>query len=561
MATSSLGGLAPQMYRCSFPGCPVPVNIQFSLIASLQRIVRNEDGDRQGILFGAPGHSGTVVESSQSVAVFGADEMRRAIAAASERVVGYYRIRQASAMELTPDELDLAETLFAEPGSVILLIGRRAGNPAANFFFFEHGSYLNIPLLEFVLDVATLTGSETQRARRSDEKSVVPIAPALPPQDFRPSLPPPAVSAKPASARRPSILLWLLAMLVSAAIASVSVALFLTRTPRNPVINKEPAPSAPLAPRMSLRAERQGNDLKVMWDLNSPPVAAATSAILDIKDGATTRRMLMTTDQVRFGSLLYSPQSDQISVRLTTLKDDQSTAHESVLVILSKPAAPPSAGGQPIPAAPFEVKTQRPAQDQSFPPVPADVKTELAGPTRPFVAPVGDRQPNPAVQLEEPPTIGTNLARAGTPAVLPPRSPSPPPPVVIAPNQTGAGGPASSAKGAGSSAANSTPGTGPSKPAATGYEDPVLISQAGARTPPELATFLQRPVAVRVRVDINDAGRVTHVEGIPDKGVHVLLLRAATDAAWRCRFRPARQGQTPVASSVTIVFHFGPGTE
>jgi TonB family protein len=77
-------------------------------------------------------------------------------------------------------------------------------------------------------------------------------------------------------------------------------------------------------------------------------------------------------------------------------------------------------------------------------------------------------------------------------------------------------------------------------------------------TPRELLPILTRSVAVSVRVDVNEAGRVTRAEAIPEKGVHALLLRAASDAARLCRFQPARRGQTPVASTVTIVFHIGP---
>src|SRR5580658_7953285 len=172
------------MYRCTFPGCPVPVSIHISLIETLQRIVHTESGDRQGLIFGQASAVGAVVESSQALTGFGMEEMRQAIAEAHDPVVGYYRIREGDSLELTPDEVDLAVTLFARPGSVVLLIERRAGDPEANFFFLEHGAYLNLPLLEFPLDVARLTEREAQRIRRVDEEAVGIGAPA-------PALPPP----------------------------------------------------------------------------------------------------------------------------------------------------------------------------------------------------------------------------------------------------------------------------------------------------------------------------------------------------------------------------------
>ena len=41
MASTSLA-LGPQMFRCSFPGCPVPVNVRISLIETLQAIAQFE---------------------------------------------------------------------------------------------------------------------------------------------------------------------------------------------------------------------------------------------------------------------------------------------------------------------------------------------------------------------------------------------------------------------------------------------------------------------------------------------------------------------------------------
>jgi protein TonB len=557
------------------------------LIETLQEIVRNEDGDRQGILYGQPGDAGTVVGSSHALTVFGIEEMRKAIAEAHDPVVGYYRIREGNSLELTTDEIDLAETLFARPGSVILLVERRTLGPKANFFFLEHGAFMNLPLLEFPLDAATLTEREAQRVKRRDEEAVVPAAPELPPPSSGSSAPPPAANGKPVSARRPATRLWMFAMVVSVAIASFSLALLINRL-RNRIDNEGAARSTLLAARTSLRAERQGEDLKIMWDLKSPAVAGATSGILDIDDGGTTRRILMTADQVRFGSLLYSPASQQISVRLTTLKDDQSTEQESVLVLLSKPPQLQlqSGNGQQSPRTPFEVKTERlaparavvpPAGNREMkPPVenPPAIQTSPGRVDPPAPLPLGSGSP-PAIAAptSEPakPAIQTSPERVDQPAPRPLGSGSPPPATAaptgepakatIQASPERAGQPVLRPQGSVSPPAIAAPTSEPAKPREEGYVAPVLISQEGVRTPPELLPVLRRPVAVSVRVDVNEAGRVTHAEAIAEKGIHALLLSAATDAARRCRFQPARRGQSPVSSTVTIVFHIGPGKE
>jgi hypothetical protein len=587
MATTSMA-LAPQMYRCSFPGCPVPVSIHISLIDALQGVVLSEGGDQQGILYGQPGESGTVVADSHALAVFGMEEMRTAMAEARGPVVGYYRIRDGNSLELSPEEINLAETLFNSPGSVILLVERRAGCPEANFFFLEHGTFMNFPLLEFPLDAGMLAEREAQRVRRIDVGAVVAYAPEIPAAD--------SDDRKPASAERPSARWGMIAIVLLVAAASFSAALLLYR-PHNRASNEGAAKTVVPEVRASLRAERQGDDVKILWDLNSPAVAGATSGILDIDDGGTPRRILMTADQVRFGSVLYSPVSEQISVRLTMLKDDQSTAQESVLVLLQRPPQPPpAANGQPRPRVPFEVKTQRmpsaratgeprasterktlppfqATQERVDPPAPTPLVSATpppaaaprSEPAKPTIQPTPERvdPPAQAVASASPPPVVTaprsepvkpttqpNPAQVDSPPASAPRSEPARPTTQATPLRVDSPAP--------QPPATAVRRNEPVKPREDDYVAPVLIDQQGVRTPRELLPILTRSVTVNVRVDVDAAGRVTHAEAIPEKGIHSLLLTAAQDAARRCRFRPARRGQSPVSSTVTMVFHIPP---
>jgi protein TonB len=587
MATASMAS-APQMYKCSFPGCPVPVSIHFSLIETLQGIVHNEGGDQQGILYGQPSEVGTIVGSSHSLTVLGMEEMRRAMAEAYEYdpVVGYYRIREGNSLELTTDEINLAESLFAKRGSVILLVERRAGRPMANFFFVEHGKFMNFPLLEFPLDAATLTEREAQHARTIDEEAVVPYAPELLAPSSGSSFPPKAKDGKSDSGKRSAIRLSMFAIVIFVAIASFSAALLVFR-PHNRIGNEDAAKSALPEARTSLRAERQGEDLKIMWDLNSPAVAGATSGVLDIDDGGTARRIVMTADQVRFGSVLYSPASEQISVRLTTLKDDQSTEQESVLVLLKRPPQPQSSNGQRSSHIPFQVKTERTASTRSLirptrndgmkprvePKDPPTIHTSQERVDPPAPQPLASASSSPVITV--PRSEPAKLASQASPGRIDPPAPQPlasasSPPVITAPRSAPAK-PASQpspervdppapqpARSLSPPPATVVPRSAPATSREEVYVAPVLIAQQGVRTPRELLPILTRPVAVSVRVDINEAGRVTRAEAVAEKGIHAMLLSAATDAARRCRFQPARRGQTPVPSTITMVFHIGP---
>ena len=431
-----------------------------------------------------------------------------------------------------------------------------------------------------------ITELAAQRVKRTYEAAVAPASPGLPPPGSSSSSPPPAANGEPGSAERPASRLWTFAIVTSVALASFAAALYIYR-PHNRIGNVPATRSARLEAGKSLWAERQGEDLKIMWDLDSPEVAAATSGVLAIDDGGATQQIPLTADQVRFGSLLYSPMSDRVSVRLTALKDNQSIKQGSVLVLLREPPQPRSSKGQQIPHIPFEVKAERVVSTRgSVPPAgnreirpPVEPKDHLIVQRRPARVeppaplPLASVPPPPAsaAPRSEPakPTIQASSARVDLPA-SPPLASVLPPPASAAPRSE----PAKPALQTSSERVDlsaplprvsgsppptvAAPQSEPAKPQEESFVAPVLIAQEGVQTPRELLPILTRRVDVSVRVDVNEAGRVTRAEAIAEKGIHALLLRAATDAARRCRFQPARRGQSPVSSSVTIVFHIGP---
>jgi TonB family protein len=311
-----------------------------------------------------------------------------------------------------------------------------------------------------------------------------------------------------------------LAILFSIALLSLAAALLINR-PLRRTGNEGATRSTPPEAGASLRAERQGEDLKILWDLNSPAVGTATSGVLDIDDGGTKRQILMTADQIRFGSLLYSPASGQVAVRLSTRKDNQTTAQASVLVLLNKPVPPQPSTVHQSPQSP---------QISQVPQIPLESKTEPKASPRAFIPPTVKRDINPTIEVEDLPALQVSPERLDALAPLPTGSVLPPPVIAAARSE-------------------------PAQPREE-YVAPVLISEVGMRTPRELAPLLLRPVLVRVRVNVNESGRVTRAEAIAEKGIHALLLSAAADAARRCRFQPARRGQLPVSSSAVIVFHF-----
>jgi hypothetical protein len=588
-------------HKCSFPGCPLPVSIALSLVERFQDIIA-APGDHQGILYGEVNPAETIVLAGQEVGAFDSKEICIAMSRASHPVVGCYRIREGNSLALTTAEIELVSALFANAGCVVLLIERRPGRAAANFFFLSDGSFLNIPLLEFPVDAARLR-RRTHQLKNLEE--VPPPASPAPPdrmpqasqqdglwQDAQagfglgalglpkqttppgqknaalPAAKPEAVaSAAPQGIReegkpvpRRGNRFSILAILVCLGLLALSAVLYVNRLPK-PAASEVTVTRTQTSAATALRAERQGEDLKIIWDLNSAGVAGATAGVLDIDDGGTKKQIPMTADQVRFGNVLYTPVSAQVSVQLTTLRDNQNLGQGAVLVLLNRPPVPAAAPGQPKTRVPFEVQAARQipvAPKTELPPQAEKTAPFERTPLRSFVPPPANSRiaEIPAAEGATPPALNRSpapqLALTGLAAA----------PVQLAPPGAPRSAPSRAAEEPGLS--NATPAaavsTGPAKTNANDYVSPVLTFQAGVRMPPELPRVL-KPMAINVLVDLDPGGRVTRVEPVAASGIHRLLLQAAVDAAWKCRFQPARNGQHPVSSRVTLVFHVAPGTE
>jgi hypothetical protein len=272
--------------------------------------------------------------------------------------------------------------------------------------------------------------------------------------------------------------------------------------------------------------------LKIMWDLSSAAVSSAVSGMLDIDDGGVKRRIPLDGRQVRFGSVLYTPKSEEVSVDLTALKEDGSAGQASVLVLLSK-----SWEGRTTAAAVRNV------------PIPGQADRLAGGPevkpspiaTRTFVAPASPATPRPSVEVESLPTAQLRTPALGSVPLPPPTAPAVSAPKPAAPPPVEVAAPAPRPERAAPVAEPITPAK--------------LVSEAGARLPAELRSFQRQPVSVTVRAIVDETGRVVHAETGTQKVPHVGFLNAAIDAAMHCRFTPARRGNTPIRSEAVITFH------
>jgi periplasmic protein TonB len=516
----------PQSYIWSFPGAPVRIHLALEVVQLLAPRFQGKEGATQfGLLLGHVDGLAIVVSDFQVLASSETLAVKTALArlsASSGRpaVVGYYRSQRQEGLRLDDQDLALAESFFRAPSDIILLV--QAGPAPANAtFFFRDGGRLNgdFPFLEFPFDPRQLAASERRRVEAAQRRSLE-------------VLPPPA----PARVRPRRRTLWKgIAWALVAAGAAFGVRILLEKYHWLPATAASaPAPSAApaLQPTMGLRAERQNSDLKLTWNRQSPVIARATSGVLSIEDGNSRRTIPLQAAQVRSGSILYTPVSDQVQMQLT-VTTPAGNATESVLVLLTRAGPPQTVAMHP--PAPFQPAGTTPAS--------ADRDASRFLPAKPFTPPPArPRASASPAPLSEPPALATeanSTAPASAPpwsrpafSLPPPATPSPPPVPAVASD----------------SRPRSAPAPQPE------YHPAEPVREVRPIRPASLVS--SAPVEITVAIDA--AGNVTKVTPKPQPGVHPLAVSAAAVAALQWKFKPARRGDQPVASEVVLRFTFAP---
>ncbi|HXI40898.1 MAG TPA: TonB family protein [Bryobacteraceae bacterium] len=85
---------------------------------------------------------------------------------------------------------------------------------------------------------------------------------------------------------------------------------------------------------LSLQAERQGADLRVSWDRTTVMAARAQSGLLRIQDGDSRQQQLhLDPAQLRTGSVLYTPVTNNVQFRLEVSGTNRQRASEWILVL------------------------------------------------------------------------------------------------------------------------------------------------------------------------------------------------------------------------------------
>ena len=573
---------ASEFYTWSFPGSPVQVHLHLKVVQGIRECLPQASvpgASVFGVLLGkivAPGlpeitgfktlHTRNPAELGETIAFF-------RNSGNNLLPVGYFRTHAGDRLSLSPEDLSLAETYFPDPNCVLLLIeGAAAGAANAGFFCWDrgkmNGGFYDFCFLEFPFDLSLLAPDRPGITKIDPQPSrdlapleplsltavvrshplvadLTPLLLATPLPELNSSLvkPPEGVqetqgnsnsTAKPTRFRRTIQLALIVALL---ALASLAGGIFL---PQQFTWITGMGKNTGLIP-IALKVERQGTDLSVTWNHNSPLVSRAETGRLTIYDGAA-REFPLDKNHIRSGSVVYSPVTSQVRVQLDLQGSDQRITSESVMVILGRQGTADS-------SQPVGVEPRRP-----FPPVPGDVRTsELPGASRAITGVRASReflppQDSAAVQSQTaelaPPPAVTAINSAPT-GVLPPTlapSYSPPPPQV--PNAL--------------STVDTKPEASPQPPERPpDYVPPVPIQQP---LPPRLTSvqrsFISRTVLIEIKVFIDASGKVRKTE--PLTHANPLLVSTAQRAASLWTFHPALKAGQSVPSEMILRFKFDP---
>ncbi len=503
---------------------------------ALRRALERRGGEAGGLLLGEirPGPIRTVlVEEVEPVPwpimIPPTDrrELEAALAAranAPHAVVGYYRThRLEGGLVVNAGDLSLIRSCFPDPANIFLLLKPSPGEALERrLFFWDEGVM-----------------------RSSPDDGVAPWTPApLPPPEAWATAPTDNPAPAPHSKRN----LWL----ALPAIAAMLALLFIPArwfTPESPLAADPGAPPAPPAPlrTLGLEVRKSGEGLDLRWDRNQPAIRDALRGVLYIDDGPHRRVSELDRDQLRTGSIYYTPNGGDVRFRLEVHGLSGEPAVESVQVL----AAGPGQGTRMLAASSaFSASAETP-RPQPEPPSSAKPRPQADPPSREeprgpwsgwlnHLRSLNSRynpklpEPRPAMVADAPPQLARTGETAGSPplpaALTSPAAPVQPPPPEPRPE----------------------PRPVEHVPATPIFKvNPVIL--------PPIRAMLRDEVTIGVRVSIDAEGKVTTAGVATRQGpVNNALLESAVNAARQWRFQPATTGGKPVPATMILNFRFTP---
>jgi hypothetical protein len=252
------------------------------------------------------------------------------------RPVGWFVSHRQGEVAMTSQDLQVHADFFPEMSQVTLVIRPTAGGRAEAGFFAREadGSVrLDASYRNFFLEPSS------PRTEPAPVPQAGPALPSKPPSVPGPSVSPLALdppifkSLEPLPARGR----WVWAIPIPIALALGLAAWFLYQ-------RQKPAEGSSMAFRISSIGARTA---QLEWDPNSSAVRDSERGEIDITDDGRNSEVLLSSDQLRSGKMVYLPQSGDVKFRLTVYPASGAPVHEIMRLI-----APAFSSAQPEPAAP-----------------------------------------------------------------------------------------------------------------------------------------------------------------------------------------------------------------
>ncbi len=262
-------------------------------------------------------------------------------------IIGFYRGHIGERFELAEEDLELLRTCFQDSGQVILLLKLTDTSSMAGLFRGENGERVSefhsseeisgmprwIELWDHLSsDVRNPDGVEPEPAAVAADAALtneaLNEAPSTTDEEpFENSVP----VKRPLNRRLAAII----AATVVIALA-LSYAVFhrsATLTPRADISGAAGLHAASTGSRdseLALRAEKDGDDLRLDWNRKAPVLVGATGGMLTIREGNERQRdVILDGDLLRSGGVVYRPTHAEVSFKLVIFGQGGATKGES----------------------------------------------------------------------------------------------------------------------------------------------------------------------------------------------------------------------------------------
>jgi hypothetical protein len=277
-------------------------------------------------------------------------------------VIGFYRSHIGDGLDLTEEDLGLVREFFPNTSPVVLLMQRSAnGSSSAKLFLGDQGEVRQFQSPEhssalprwlelwhsLSADGAAPPTAAVDTATLADRTEPAPISkPANPAPDYTPTpirgtAPEKFVPLERRSNRGPVFLLAALILAILAGYLMLRDSALLRpgiASPRAAAHDLQSGGSHSAG--LALRAERNGDDLRLDWDRTAPVLVAATGGMLTIREGKGREKQVMVDGNLlRRGAMVYGPVHGDVFLRLVIFGQEGAKTGESTSTYRPQPTS------------------------------------------------------------------------------------------------------------------------------------------------------------------------------------------------------------------------------